>query len=316
MEKQLEIGDHVKWNLEAGYVSGKIVQVHTTDFNYKGYKHHASEEDPQYEIKSDNSHHIAAHKGSALSKLANNNMEKPILNVFENVEELLNTLAAFLIKSANEAIEEKGDFTLCLSGGNSPKKLYELLVSDAFRNEVDWNKVYFFLGDERYVPTDNHESNALMVRNALFNPLKIAKTHIFTVDTSLTPEAAARDYHRKIKSYFGSKSIQFDFILLGLGNNVHTASLFPYNPILADKEASVRAVFIEELKAYRITFTAPLINQANKIVFLVYGEDKAEAVAHALGKKKDFKKYPAQLIHPDHGSVYWFLDDKATNWHS
>jgi 6-phosphogluconolactonase len=243
-------------------------------------------------------------------------MEKPILNVYEDVQELLNSLAVFLIKSANEAIDEKGKFTLSLSGGNSPKKLYELLASEAYRNEVDWGKVYFFFGDERYVPSDSSESNALMSKSALFEPVGIAKAHIFTVDTSLTPEAAARDYHRKIKSYFGSKPIQFDFILLGLGNNVHTASLFPYTSVLADKDASVRAVFVEELKAYRITFTAPLINQANKIVFLVYGEDKAEAVAHALGTKKDPEKYPAQLIHPEHGSVYWFLDEKAAHWHS
>jgi 6-phosphogluconolactonase len=85
---------------------------------------------------------------------------------------------------------------------------------------------------------------------------------------------------------------------------------------LSDKDPSVRAIFVEELNAYRITFTAPLINQANKVVFLVYGENKAEAVGHALGKEKDFEKYPAQLIHPDHGSIYWFLDEKAANWHS
>ncbi len=243
-------------------------------------------------------------------------MEKPILNIFENVQELLNSLAGFLIKSANEAIEEKGMFILGLSGGNSPKKLYELLASEAYRYEVDWSKVYFLFGDERYVPLDNPESNALMVQNTLFGSLVISKSHIFTVDTSLSPEAAAQDYHRKIKSFFASNPIQLDFILLGLGDNVHTASLFPYSSVLSDKEAAVRAVFIEELKTYRITFTAPLINQANKIAFLVYGEDKAEAVAHALGKNKNPEKYPAQLIHPEHGSVYWFLDEKAAKWHS
>lgn len=240
-------------------------------------------------------------------------MEKPILNVFEDVQELLNSLATLLTKSANEAIEEKGEFTLCLSGGNSPRRLYELLASEKFRNEVDWSKVYFFFGDERYVPLTSPESNALMVKNTLFDPLGISRAHIFTVDTSLMPEAAARDYHRKIKSHFGSKPIQLDFILLGLGDDVHTASLFPYTYVLTDKEPTIKSVFLEELQTYRITFTAPLINQANKVAFLVYGEDKADAVAHALGTKKDFEKYPAQLIRPEHGYVYWFLDEKAVN---
>jgi 6-phosphogluconolactonase len=244
-----------------------------------------------------------------------NNMEKPILNVFENVPDLLASLAAFLIKSANEAIEEKGEFTLCLSGGSSPKQLYELLSLKAYRHEVDWNKVYFFFGDERYVPSDSPQNNALMAKNALFKPLGISKMHIFTVDTSLGPEAAARDYHRKIKSHFGSKPIQFDFILLGLGDNVHTASLFPYSSVLTEKDPSVKAVFVDELKAYRITFTAPLINQANKVAFLAYGQNKAEAVGHALGKERNFEKYPAQLIQPEHGSVYWYLDEKAANLH-
>lgn len=243
-------------------------------------------------------------------------MEKPIINIFETIQELLNSLASFLIKSANEAIEEKGMFTLGLSGGNSPKELYKLLASETYRYAVDWSKVYFFFGDERNVPLDNPENNALMVNNTLFRSLGVSNAHIFTVDTSLSPEAAAQDYYRRIKNFFGSKPIQFDFILLGLGDNVHTASLFPYSSVLSDREAAVRAVFIEELKGYRITFTAPLINQANKIAFLVYGEGKAEAVAHALGKNKNPDKYPAQLIHPEHGSVYWFLDEKAAKWHS
>lgn len=250
---------------------------------------------------------------TSIHRFKANNMEQPILNVFEDVQELLNSLATLLTKTANEAIDEKGEFTLCLSGGSSPKKLYKLLASEKFRNEVDWSKVYFFLSDERYVPVTNTDSNALMAKNTLFEPLGISKNHIFTVDTALMPEAAARDYHRKIKSHFGSGVIQFDFILLGLGDDVHTASLFPYSYVLTENEPTVKAVFVEGLQTYRITFTASLINQANTIAFLVYGEDKAKAVAHALGKKKDFEKYPAQLIRPEHGTVYWFLDEKAAN---
>lgn len=238
-------------------------------------------------------------------------MEKPILKVFENVDELLASLGGFIIKAANEAIEEKGDFTLGLSGGNSPKRLYELLASNPYQYEVDWSRVHFFFGDERYVPSNNPESNALMVKTALFDPLSIPKSNIHIVDTSLSPEKAAQSYQTELLSHFGNRPIQFDFILLGLGDNVHTASLFPYTGVLADVQPAVKAVFIQELNAYRITFNAPLINQASQVAFLVYGENKAEAVGHALGKEKNAEKYPAQLIHPEHGLLYWFLDEKA-----
>lgn len=238
-------------------------------------------------------------------------MEKPILKVFENVDELLNSLAVFIIKIANEAIEEKGEFTFSLSGGSSPKKLYELLASDAYKHEVDWNKTHFFFGDERYVPTDSPESNALMVRNALLDPLAIPKSNIHVINTTLGPEESAQTYYGVLKSHFKNKPIQFDFILLGLGDNVHTASLFPYTDVLLDTQPSVKAVFVKELNAYRITFNAPLINQANHVAFLVYGQNKAAAVGHALAREQNIKEYPAQLIHPDHGSVYWFLDEAA-----
>lgn len=240
-------------------------------------------------------------------------MEKPILKVFENLDDLLASLAIFIIKVANEAIEEKGEFTFALSGGGSPKRLYELLASEAYNHEIDWNKVYFFFGDERYVPSDNPDSNALMVKNALFDPLAIPKSNIHVINTSLSPEAAAQAYHEVLRSHFKDRPIQFDFILLGLGDNVHTASLFPYTDVLLDTQPSVKAVFVKELDAYRITFNAPLINQANHVAFLVYGENKAEAVGHALGKERNIEKYPAQLIHPDHGSVYWFLDEEAAS---
>lgn len=238
-------------------------------------------------------------------------MEKPILRVFENVDELLNSLAVFIIKIANEAIEEKGEFTFSLSGGSSPKRLYELLASNAYKHEVDWNKVHFFFGDERYVPSDSPESNALMVKSALFDPLAIPKSNIHVVNTTLSPEEAAQNYNEVLKLHFENKPIQFDFVLLGLGDNVHTASLFPHTPVLLESQPSVKAVFVKELDAYRITLNAPLINQANHIAFLVYGQNKAEAVKFALGKEQNIKEYPAQLIHPDHGSVYWFLDEAA-----
>lgn len=239
-------------------------------------------------------------------------MEKPILRVFENVNELLVALADRIVSLANIAIDVNGEFTFVLSGGNSPKRLYELLASDAYASLIDWTKVYFFFGDERYVPVTDPESNAFMARKALFDPLEISDAHIFSVDTSLAPEQAAEAYFEAIRKHFKHKSIEFDCVLLGLGDNAHTASLFPYTAVLSDREAAVKAVFVAELDAYRITFTAPLINQADEIIFLVYGERKHVAVKRILGREWNIGKYPAQLIQPDHGSVYWYLDEAAS----
>lgn len=233
------------------------------------------------------------------------------LNIFNTPENVLVNLATYFITLAEEAIAKNGKFSVALSGGSSPKKLYELLASDDFKNKVDWENVYFFFGDERYVPQDNKDSNYLMAKTALFDPLQIDDSNIFAVDTSLTPEEAAAEYKKAIDLFFDEEALEFDLVLLGLGDNSHTASLFPHTPVLYDLDATVKEVWLDDQKVYRITFTAPLINQAHNIAFLVYGEGKALAVHHVLEDAKDIDNYPAQLIAPIQGDIKWFLDEPA-----
>src|SRR5690606_7038261 len=166
-------------------------------------------------------------------------MNKPNLKIFETVDNLLFSLADSFVEIGNELIEETGEFNVVLSGGNSPKKLYELLASAAYRNKLDWSKVNFFFGDERNVPADDPQNNALMAKKALFEPLLVSATNIFAIDTSLDPEKAAQAYWETIKSKFSKKPIHFDLVLLGLGDDSHTASLFPYTTVLKEKDASV-----------------------------------------------------------------------------
>ena len=232
------------------------------------------------------------------------------IKVFKSENEVLENIAAYFATSANAAIIEKGSFTVSLSGGSSPKKLYELLAQK-YAGSIDWTKVFFFFGDERYVPQDDAKSNFLMAKNALFTPLNINEHQIFSVDTSLEPDKAAAAYALTITNYFAGKALIFDLILLGLGDNSHTASLFPHTPILSDASISVKAVFLKEEDVYRISFTAPLINEANQIAFLVYGATKAEAVHHVIEDEKNIDEFPAQLIAPAHGVVTWFLDEPA-----
>ena len=233
------------------------------------------------------------------------------LHISDTVEELLAKLAEYFIETATASIERHGRFSVALSGGSSPEKLYELLVSPAFCKRVDWHKVYFFLGDERYVPITDAASNFKMVNTVLFEPLGIDAEHIFPVNTALSPAASAIDYQLKIQDYFDGSQPCFDLILLGLGDNSHTASLFPFTDILHESEATVKAVFLPDQLLYRVSFTAPLINRARRVAFLVYGAAKAYAVKNVLEGVQDILHYPAQMIHPADGALDWFLDTAA-----
>lgn len=235
------------------------------------------------------------------------------INIFKTVQELLMAVAEYFISVAQSSISSHGEFNVALSGGSSPKRLYEMLASPDFKHQVEWNKVNFFFGDERYVPADDPENNSLMVKKTLFDPLKIPSSNIFVINTLLSPEDAAKKYISTITDHFKDQPIRFDLILLGLGDNSHTASLFPYTSVLTDRSASVKAVFLEQQNVYRITMTAPLINQARHIAFIVYGSAKAEAVHHVLENGHDEKKYPARLIHPMKGDLQWYLDEAAAS---
>lgn len=240
-------------------------------------------------------------------------MKNPILYCFSEKNKLFSSLADLIVEIANRAIEEKGEFTFVLSGGTSPRKLYELLAS-SYRDKVDWTKVFFFFGDERYVPSNDPESNALMANETLFDHVPVPETNIYRVNTAFSPDMAAQSYEEALESHFRGQMMEFDLILLGLGNDSHTASLFPYSSVLVDKDSAVKAVFVNQVNAYRITFTTSLINRAKNVVFLVYGKEKAEAVKHVFGEVHDSEKYPAQLIHPNHGLVYWFMDEEASSF--
>jgi 6-phosphogluconolactonase len=236
-----------------------------------------------------------------------------VINIYEGESKVLAALADFIVSSAKKSIESQGRFTIALSGGSSPKKLYELLTSDAYRNKVEWGKVFFFFGDERYVPLYHKDSNYLMAERSLFEPLGILQDHVFAVNTALPPADAAHDYQQKIVDHFSNRDCRFDFILLGLGDNSHTASLFPHTKVLHEKTALVKEIFVDEVNMYRITFTAPLINAGRDVVFLVYGSGKAEAVHHILEDETDIELYPAQLIKPLNGQLHWFLDEGAAS---
>jgi len=234
-----------------------------------------------------------------------------MVHIYNDPDTLLTALADFVVGIVRLAVDGSGRCNLVLSGGSSPRRLYELLAAEPYRDAVSWRDVYFFFGDERYVPSDDANSNFLMANKTLFLPLDIASEQVFSVNTNLSPADAAHDYERRIRQHFGGDDCRFDLILLGLGDNAHTASLFPRTTVLHEHTALVKEVFVDEVNMYRITFTAPLINAARHVAFLVYGASKAAAVHHILEDAFNAEVYPAQLIKPMAGPPDWFLDAAA-----
>jgi 6-phosphogluconolactonase len=234
------------------------------------------------------------------------------LEIYKDIDDLMKALANAIYEASEEAIAARGRFNFVLSGGSSPRKLYKILSSQPYKNKINWSKTYFFFGDERFVPENDSQRNSLMAKEVLFDPLKIESSHIFMVNTNFSPEVSAQQYADSILEHFQNKPIKFDFILLGLGDDAHTASLFPNTSVLNETQATVKSVFLEKLDMYRITMTAPLINQARHIAFLVYGKNKAEAVYRVLvDESGSSQKYPARLINSEETRVQWFLDPDA-----
>jgi 6-phosphogluconolactonase len=234
-------------------------------------------------------------------------------NISKGEDDTLLQLAAYFVTVAQQVIETGKRFSVALSGGSSPKKLYEILAADPFKTKIDWTKVDFFFGDERNVPQTDKDSNYLMAKRAMFEPLNIDAAQVFAVDTSLVPTEAAKNYAEVIGKYFGDKEWRFDLVLLGLGDNSHTASLFPNTSVLHDKTVGVKEVWLTDQQVFRITLTAPLINQAERIAYLVYGKGKALAVHHVIEDARDIENYPAQLIENVNGELIWFLDEAAAS---
>lgn len=235
------------------------------------------------------------------------------ISIYKETGQLFYALAEYIQKSAEKAMARRNQFNFVLAGGNSPKKLYKLLASEDFRNKINWDKTFFFFGDERFVPENHSQRNSKMAKENLLNPLKIPRSRIYEVDTSGTPEEAAGQYMKTISGHFRNKPVRFDCILLGLGKDAHTASLFPGSPVLEETEATVRPVFLKG-KIPRITMTFPLISQARQIVFLVFGREKADAVLHVLENNTETSgtAFPARLISGDK-NVKWFLDREAAS---
>jgi 6-phosphogluconolactonase len=221
--------------------------------------------------------------------------------------------AALFITAAQQAIRDRGSFSVALSGGSTPLPIYESLAHDHSADRLAWEKVHFFWGDERAVPPDHPDSNFGQAYQVLLKPRQIPAENIHRIEAELPPQAAAKAYQTALLSFFDEDPPRLDLILLGMGNDGHTASLFPGTSILTSPPAPedlVCAVFVPKMETWRISFTPRLIKAARQIVFLVSGTDKADTLAQVLEGPLQPEKLPSQLFRD---AAAWLVDRDAAS---
>ena len=237
------------------------------------------------------------------------------IHVFSDCPSLFQAVADHVIEQGTQTIKAKGTFSIALSGGSTPKSLYALLASTQYRSRLDWQRVEFFWGDERHVPPDHPESNYRMAYETLLSPLGIGANRIHRIHGE-NPEAgtAAVQYEQRIRSRLGNASLQtpqLDLILLGMGPDGHTASLFPGTEAVHENTKWVTAPWVEKFHAFRITMTPALINCAHQVTFMVSGKEKAQVLKAVLEGEYQPDILPSQIIRPQSGRLTWFLDQEA-----
>ncbi len=237
------------------------------------------------------------------------------ITIASDAEDLYELAAEAFIQFAREAVEERGVFYVALSGGSTPKAMYHLLTTEAYRDRVQWNNVKFYFGDERFVPPAADQSNFRMAYLNLFKPLSIPPANIFRWKTEIgETKHVARQYEQQISEMAADGMPVFDLFLLGMGPDGHVASLFPHSKALTETQHLAVPNWIEKLHTWRLTMTYAVINRSRTVMFLVSGEEKAEALRDVLESKKNPEHLPAQGVKPKDGRLLWFVDEGAAKY--
>jgi 6-phosphogluconolactonase len=239
------------------------------------------------------------------------------IKVLADAAALAHEAARRFVEAAKACIGERGRFTMALAGGSTPAALYRLLAQEPYREQVDWSQTWVFFGDERCVPPDSSDSNYQMARETLFDHVPLPQINVVRIHGEWPPQRAADAYALDLRAHFrdqGRTWPRFDMILLGMGDDGHTASLFPGMPALAVRDQMTVATGVPDYvrpAVARVTLTLPLLNAAARVVFLVTGERKAGAVARALAGNQLAEPPPAALVRPSDGTLTWLLDHAA-----
>lgn len=236
---------------------------------------------------------------------------KPEFKIFPDKNMLIQESAASIAGLIKKLLIEKGKCSFVLAGGSTPEGVYETLASGAYRERIDWSKVHLFWGDERCVLPDHPGSNYRMANEALIDHIAIPQENVHRIPAEKEPAIAANEYESSLRKFYGDKADfpTFDIVLLGIGEDGHTASLFPGTSALEENRRWVTEVYVSKLDVYRITMTLPVINNGKNIIFLVAGAPKADIVKHVYNRTD--ATYPAMQVEPVDGKLVYFLDKAA-----
>ena len=240
------------------------------------------------------------------------------VRVFPDAKSLSRGAADEFARAARAAIDSRGQFTVALSGGSTPKAMFSLVADDhrGTTTPLAWDRIHVFFGDERHVPPDHPESNFRMASESLLDRVPIPSGNVHRVLGELDAATAAARYEVELRSVFRTTPgalPQFDLVLLGVGTDGHTASLFPGSAALGETTALVTANWVEKFKSHRITFTFTLLNKASEVLFLTAGNDKAEMLRNILRGDPSGQTYPAQNVRPHDGGLIWMVDEAAAS---
>ena len=237
------------------------------------------------------------------------------VRVFSDADAVAREAAERFVVAAAEAIAARGRFTVALAGGSTPERLYRLLAVEPFRGRVTWASVHVFFGDERTVPPDDPQSNYRMAKGAMLDALPIPPAQVHRMAGERDPLEATTVYEHAIRETFGLEPGQmprFDLILLGMGPDGHTASLFPHTVALGNYTDIVAPNYVAKLETWRLTLTYPALNAAARVLFLVGGADKADALREVLQGAPNAAEYPSQGVLPTNGTVTFLLDEAVS----
>ena len=229
------------------------------------------------------------------------------LHVLSTTEEASQAAARFVAEQSERCLAERGRFTIALSGGSTPRRLYQILASPPYGNSLAWDCWHIFWSDERCVPPEHADSNYLMAKESLLDHVSIPDDQVHRIHGETVPHEAARSYEATVREVLEPPAPVFDLILLGIGEDGHTASLFPGTEALGEEERLVVDNWVPHLQIHRITFTLPLLNSAKVVAFLDTGEAKAEVVRKVLEPGAGDDVPPAALVRPSTGEAHWFL---------